>query len=416
MGQFDKDKLPLTPYRVLDLADDSGVYCTKILAALGADVIRVEAPGGDPTRRIGPFYHDEPDPEKSLHWFNYNLNKRSITLNINCATGQELFKKLVKTADFLVECFPPGYLDKIGLGYKVLHAINPKLVHTSITPFGSNGPYKDLKGTNLVCTAMSGFLYTTGDADRPPVQMATPTAYIENGLHAASATMVAFTYRQRTGKGQHVDVAVRESIMAQFINPGFVWKGEGVIPTRDATGVKLPGKPTNRGVAKCKDGYVIYHTGHFSTRQALREWMASKGMAGDLMDAKWDPIFLKGAPVTIELRQKVDKLFAAFALDFTKQEMMMGAQKRGAQVARESTISDLLDDPHLKEREYFIMVKHPELGTSIPYGGSPFKSDGMSWGYWRRAPFIGENNQDIYCKELDFTPEELAALKEGGVV
>lgn len=416
MKKVEKERLPLGQYRVLDLTDESGVFCTKILAALGADVIRVEPPGGDPTRRIGPFYHDEPDPEKSLHWFTYNLNKRSITLNITGATGQELFRRLVRTADFLVECFRPGYLEGLGLGYAELNAINPRLIQTSITPFGLTGPYREFKGSNLVCAAMSGFLHTIGHADRPPVQVATPVAYVEGGLQAAAATMVAFWYRQRTGKGQHVDVSTREGIMAQFINPGFLWKYAGIIPSRDATGAHLPGRPTNRGVAKCKDGYMLYHTGHFSTRQALREWLASEGMAGDLLDQKWDPIFLGGEPVSLELREHIDELFRAFALKHTRDELMSLAQKRGAQVVKEQTVADIAGDPHLEERGYFVKVEHPELGETIAYGGSPFKSEEMSWQYWRRAPFVGEHNKEVYISELSFTAEELAALKEGGVI
>ncbi len=416
MKEREKERLPLRKYRVLDLTDESGVLCTKILAALGADVIRVEPPGGDPTRRIGPFYHDEPDPEKSLHWFTYNLNKRSITLNIECVTGQELFKRLVKTADFLVECFPPGYLDKVGLGVKELNAINPRLVQTSITPFGSTGPYRDFKGSDLVCSALGGFLYTLGHPDRPPVQVTTPVTYVEGGIHAAAATMVAFWHRQRTGEGQHVDASNREAIMSQFINPGFLWKAEKTIPTRDATGMALPGRPTNRGVAKCKDGYLLYHTGHFSTRQALRELLASEGMAGDLMDKKWDRIFLGGEPVSIELRKEIDELFNAFAAKYTREELMNMAQKKGAQVVKEQTVVDIVNDAHLKERGFFVKVEHPELGENITYGNAPFKSDEMSWQFYRRAPFIGEHNKEIYTGELKLTPQELAILKEGGVI
>ncbi len=405
----------LAPYRVLDLADESGIFCTKILAALGADVIKVEPPGGDPARNIGPFYGEKPDPEKSLHWFTYNLNKRSITLDITTDQGQGIFKRLAAKADFVVECFPPDYLSGLGVGYAQLKALNPGIIMTSITPFGATGPCRDYKGSNLVCMAMSGFLYTIGDDDRAPVQIATPAAYIENGLQAAAATMVAFWHRQQTGKGQHIDISVRESIMGQFINPGFLWKAKNIIPTRDATGVHLPGKPTNRGVAKCKDGYVLYHTGHFSTRQALREFLDSEGAAGDLMDKKWDSIFLKGEGVTTELRKKIDDKFREFAPRHTKEELVMKAQEMGAQLAKEQTIADVMADPHLRDRQYFVSVEHPELGRSIEYAGSPFKSDEMSWRYWRRAPFIGEHNAEVYG-ELGISAKEQQSLKSRGVI
>ena len=124
------------PYRVLDLTDENGLLCGKLFADLGADVIKVERPGGDPARNIGPFYKDVPDPEKSLFWFAYNTGKRSITLNIESSNGQQLLKRLVKSADFLVESFPPGYMDKLGLGYRALSELNPRLIMTSITAFG----------------------------------------------------------------------------------------------------------------------------------------------------------------------------------------------------------------------------------------------------------------------------------------
>ncbi len=415
MAEKEKDKLVLGPYRVLDLTDDSGALCPRILASLGADVIKIEPPAGDPTRNIGPFYHDEAEPEKSLHWFTYNLNKRSITLNLETATGQELFRKLVKTADILVESFRPGYLNKLGIGYAKLHKINPRLVHTSITPFGSRGPYAGFESSALVCLAMSGFLNTIGDPDRPPVQVASPVAYTQGGMEAAAATMIAFWYQQQTGKGQHVDVSIRDSIMAQFVNPGFVWKIRGVMPSRGIGGPQVPGMAPNRAVAKCKDGYVLCHVTHVTSRQPLRQWLADAGMAGDLMDPKWDQPFMKGGKFPEALKAHVDELFAAFAATRTKEELMHEAQKRGAQVAREQTVADVVNDPHVKAREYFVQVEHPELNDTITYGGASFKLDGMPK-QWRRAPFIGEHNQEIYGEELGLNQNELTILKESGVI
>lgn len=415
MSKVDKEKLALAPYRVIDMADESGLFTTKILAALGADVIKIEPPGGDPTRSIGPFYHDEVDPEKSLHWFTYNLNKKSVTLNIECTSGQELFKQLVKTADFLVECFPAGYLDKLGLGFSTLNAINPRLIHVSISPFGDGGPYGDYKGTNLVCAAMSGHMYLVGDADRPPVELATPVAYIQNGLEASAATMVAFWYRQRTGKGQHLDVSVQESFAAQFLPQSQMWKSHGIIPGRGIAGTHIEGRPDNRGIFRCKDGYVLCHTSYGGGRVPLREWLASEGMAEDLFDKKWDAFF-KGAPVTVEQKAQIDALFQAFAINRTKEDLMLQAQERGIQVVKEHTVKDVMEDPQLKERKYFVKVDHPELGEAITYAGAPFESDELSWKYYRRAPFIGEHNLEIYGKELGLSQQEMAILKEGGVI
>ncbi|MBM2824621.1 MAG: putative acyl-CoA transferase/carnitine dehydratase [Dehalococcoidales bacterium] len=412
-----KEQTPLAPYRVLDLVGEIGDFCPKVLAALGADVIKIEPPGGHPTRRIGPFYHDEPDLEKSLHWFHYNLNKRSITLNIECATGQDFFKRLVKTADFLVESFRPGYLDKLGLGYSQLRALNPRLIHISITPFGSTGPYSQFKGSNLVASAMSGFLLLCGDPDRPPVQVTVPVSYVETGLQAVAAGMVAFWYQQRTGEGQHVDVSAQEVLTDQILPYSLVWKNMVALPYRDKAGAHVPGRTVGPAIMKCKDEkYVVCFSTIDRGRQPLREWLASEGMAGNLLDKEWDPVILQGAQPTEGQKNHLDKLFQAFASKYTSDELMWEAQKRDIQVAKVFSVRDVVENPHSKHSGYFVRVEHPELGQSILYPGSPIKSDGISWSYERRAPFIGEHNEEIYGKELGLSREEMAVLKQGGVI
>ncbi len=407
---------PLKACRVLDLTDAGGVFCTKVLAALGADVIRVEPPGGDPTRRIGPFYHDEPDPEKSLHWLHYNLNKRSVTLNIESATGQELFRRLAGSAQILVECFTPGYMDKLGLGYTNLKSTNPGLVYTSITPFGSTGPYSGFKSSNLVTSAVGGFLYLCGDEDRPPVQMTTPAAYVQTGLEAASVTLIAYWHKLKTGRGQYVDVSAQEAAMAQTIPSTLSWKSHGIMPHRSRTGAITPGRDNNFEIFKCKDGYVLCATTIIWGRKELRKMLMSEGAADDLAGAEWDEFFEKGATLKPGQKQHIDAIFAAFALNRTKEELTFKGQKFGAQVAREQTISDLVKDPHLKERGYFVKVAHPELNDTLTFTGAPFKSDEMAWSYTRRAPLIGEHNAEIYSGELGLSQTEMAALKEAGVI
>ncbi len=412
------DKFPLSPYRVLDLTDEKGIFCTKTLAAMGAEVIKVEPPSGDPTRRLGPFFHDEPDPEKSLHWLTYNLNKKSITLDVETATGQDIFKKLVKTADFLVETFQPGYLKKLGLDYAQLSQLNPRLIHTAITPFGSTGPYANFKGSNLVCSALSGYLMLCGDPDRPPVQITTPVAYIEGGLQAAAATLVADWYRQETGEGQYIDVSIQEVLMDQILPVSLVWRAMGVIPHRARAGAVVPGKSGARGpgVFQCKDCFIVASTTIDRGRRPLRDWLGSEGMAGRLFDKEWDPIFVEGGPATAEQKKYIDELFQAFALNHTGDELMWEGQKREVQVVKIHTVRDVVENPHSQHTGYFVDVDHPELGTKIKFPGSPFKSDVISWEYPRRAPRLGEHNEDIYVTELGYSPQELAILKEGGII
>ena len=167
----------LGPYRVLDLTDEKGLLCGKIPGDLGADVIKVERPGGDPARNTGPFYHNEADPEKSLFWFAYNTSKRGITLDIETTDGQDIFKKLVKTADFVIESCPPGYMDRLGLSYSALERVNPGIIMVSITPFGQTGSYRDYKAPDIVAWAMGGIMYINGNADSPPVRVSPALPY-----------------------------------------------------------------------------------------------------------------------------------------------------------------------------------------------------------------------------------------------
>ena len=175
----------LSPYRALDLTDEKGLLCGKILADLGVDVIKIEKPGGDSTRTIGPYYHDEADPEKSLYWFSYNTNKRGITLDIEKSEGQEIFRELVKNIDIVIESFPPGYMKKLGLDYLELEKINPGIIHASITPYGQTGPYKDLKYSDLTLYAMGGYMSTIGYDDRSPVRI---SHHFQTYLHGGGQT------------------------------------------------------------------------------------------------------------------------------------------------------------------------------------------------------------------------------------
>ena len=193
----------LSPYRVLDLTDEKGLMCGRVMGDLGADVIKIERPGGDAARNLGPFYHDELDPEKSLSWFAFNANKRGITLDIETADGKETFKKLVKTADVVVESFPPGYMENIGLGYSALDKIKPGLILISITPFGQTGPYRDYKISDIVAWAMGGYMLTVGDYDRPPLRISHyAQTFLHAGIQAAQGALMAIYNREMTGEGQ----------------------------------------------------------------------------------------------------------------------------------------------------------------------------------------------------------------------
>jgi len=405
----------LSPYRVLDVTNDQGYFCGKILADLGADVIKVEPPGGDPGRNIGPFFHDIPDREKSLYFFAYNTNKRSITLNIEAREGQDIFRRLVRTSDFVVESFAPGYMNKFGLGYSILKEINPRLIMISITPFGQTGPRKDWKGPDIVEIAMGGLSHITGSPDRPPARVCVDQAHVIAGAQAAMGAMIAHYYREATGKGQHVDTSTQESVVLSALTVPQAWDLQKFIWPRAGGFLPRSGKRV-RHLWPCKDGYVawrIFGGGLGVKTRALVEWMDSEGQAEDLTKVDWEK--MDYLTVSIEEFDRWQSIFAKFFKSHTKTELCGEALARGIVLFPASTPRDLMEDPQLKDRDYWDKVDHPELGEPIRYPGALYKSTGISWGK-RRAPLIGEHNGEVYEKELGFSDLTVKVLEETGVI
>ncbi len=410
-----KHDLPLSPFRVLDLSNERGYYCGKILADLGADVIKVEPPGGDPGRNIGPFYHDIPDKGKSLYFFAYNTNKKSITLNIETNDGRDILKKLVKNADFAIESHNPGYLDAIGLGYSTLKDINQRIIMVSITPFGQDGPYKNWKASDITITAMGGLSHITGSPDRPPVRVSIDQVHLVAGVQAAMGAMIAHYYRETSGNGQYVDVSMQECVTLSALTVPQAWDLQRFIWPREGAFLSRSGKRV-RHLWPCKDGYVawrIFGGGLGIKTRALVEWMESEGQAGELVDVNWQQMdYLTVSP---EQFYRWQELFGNFFKTHTKAELRREALNRGIVLIPASTPQDLLLDPQLKARGFWEAIDHDELDTTITYPGPLYQSSEITWNFLR-APLIGEHNQKIYQEELGFTKEVLATLKQAGVI
>jgi crotonobetainyl-CoA:carnitine CoA-transferase CaiB-like acyl-CoA transferase len=409
----------LSPYRVLDVTDERGLLCGKILADLGADVIQIEPPGGSSARRVGPFYRDQVDGERSLFWWAYAANKRSITLNLATADGRALLARLLPSAHFLIESFPPGYMASLGLGYEALAAINPALIVVSITPFGQDGPYAPYQAPDLVGMGMAGFMYLTGDPDRPPVRVGVPHFYLQGAAAGATGAMIAHAQRLRTGQGQHVDVSCQEAVARTLANAPQSYALEGTVIRRQGSYRQTGGTTFMRITWPCKDGFVNFQlsggAGAGRSVNNLIQWMAEEGQ-GDpyLQELNWAE--LGYGTITKELLERVVPPIERFFLSHTKAELFEGAVARRILLFPVATAADILANPQLQARGYFQPVSHPDLDAPVTYPGPFVRASAAAVRLRRLAPKLGEHNAEIYCDELGLTRAELTRLHEAGVI
>ncbi len=399
---------PLSGYRVLDLSGPLGVYCGKLMADMGADVLKVEPPGGDPMRRTGPFVDDQPHSEGSLYWLHFNTNKRSITLDINYPEGCSLFRRLAQKADLVLETFQPGFMDSLGLGYTGLAAINSGLVYLSITPFGQTGPYRDYKASDLIGFAMGGYMYVTGWPHTPPTRLWGSQAYHTASNRAFIAALLALYDRLNSNEGQHIDVSMQEAVASttEHVNMSYIYQEELAM----RCGFRHGGQFV--ATWRCKDGYVSITTNSQQAWNDLRGWMAEEGMAGDLLDEKYDDVFiLRG-----ELSAHIEGLIEGWTMKHTRQEITDFGQARHHPWAPAVTPEEVVENPQLWDRGFLTKVEHPEFGATYTYPGAPYKLSRSPWKLRSPAPATGRHNGEVYGDELGLSPEELEELAGSGVI
>ncbi|MDO8636331.1 MAG: CoA transferase [Dehalococcoidia bacterium] len=398
----------LTPFRALDLTNERGFLCGKILAELGADVIKIEPPGGDPSRRHGPFYQNKPDPENSLYWWAFNTSKRGVTLDLKDTKGQDVFKKLVKTTDFIFESFAPGYLDSMGLGYSILKQINPGLIFVSITPYGQTGPHKDFKATDLTLMAMGGQMSVSGDSDRPPVRISVPQAYLHGGLNAAAGCLIALHNREKTGAGQYIDVSIHESIVRTLGPELTYW-----YYAKEQCHRHGPSRPRAeilvRDIWPCQDGYLtvkVFGGPRLKEIKALIDWMVREGKGGALKDVNWDNMgtFTRFDKEVEEAQELIGRFFAEHKVS----EIMELALKEQLPIMPNNSLAGVRHDEQLAARNFWATVKQPQTGRSIAYPGAPFKMSETPWKLRSPAPRIGEHNQEVMAELDKDTPDATA--------
>jgi crotonobetainyl-CoA:carnitine CoA-transferase CaiB-like acyl-CoA transferase len=412
----------LSPYRVLDLTNERGLLCGQILADLGADVIKVEPPGGSPAREIGPFYQDQPHPDRSLYWWAYNRSKRAITLDIDAAEGKEVLFRLVERAHFFIESDRPGFFAERGLGYGDLAAINPGLVYISITPFGQDGPKAGYADSDLVILAAGGPLMLTGDDDRPPVRVSVPQAYEHAGAEAAVAALIAHHERQRSGRGQHVDVSAQQAV-AQATQSHILDHSVGDNETRRLSGGFKVGPFNVRLVWPAKDGHVAIlflagsAFGPFTRR--LMEYIHEQGFCDEAtLDKDWmayDVLLLTGQE-PVEEYERVQQVVEDFTKTKTKAELLRLAIERRFLIGPVTTVEDVAKSEQLAARQYWRTLEHPELGQSVRYPGPFAKLSATPISYRRRPPTVGQHNREVYVGELGLTDEQVNDLQASGVI
>ena len=413
----------LEDVRVLEVCGEIGAWCGKMLGDMGADVIKVESPMGNPTRRYEPFYQNEPGPNRSLFFWHYNTNKRGITLDLTQDRGREVFKKLVSTADVLVDGAPAGHLESLGLGYSDLKRMSPSIVMTSITPFGQDGPYSDYAATDLTAMAFGGPVWSSGYDDHsiPPVRGGGNQAYHTVCHYAVIGVMIALIHRQFTGVGQFIDANMHASLNVSTESGSYGWLLAGQTVQRQ-TGRHAAPSPSSQAQFLCKDGRYINAGMAARTEaqwQVMLEWLREEGLIeilGDYVKFPDRAAVRRGDPYAKEQGRRVASAVQQLAAKNDAHDLFIKAQELDFQWGIINAPEDVLADPHFQARGFPTEVEHPELGESFVYAGAPYKLPKSSWSIRRRAPLLGEHNEEVYLGEMGMSRDEMAALKTDGII
>ncbi len=398
-------ELVLSGLRVLDLADEKAAFCSKLLGDMGAEVIKVEVPGGDPSRWVGPFWGNEPHPERSLSFWYNNTSKLGITLNLESEAGREIFHRLSERADVIVEAFPPGYLERLGLGYDVLSRANPGLILASVSGFGQDGPYRDCKSNDVVASAVGGQMHVCGAPDTPPLKPYGQQAYYTASLFATTGILLALRERRHSGRGQRVDVSLQEAVAATLEHVMVRYFYEGTVSARQGS------RHWNGSfcLLPCKDGYIALSP--LMQWETLVEWLDGEGMASDLTAERW-----RDGEYRTQHLDHILEVLQRWSQTHTTAELFELGQLMHFPWAPVASPGEVSCSPQLEARGFFVPVAHPEADTQFTYPGAPCRFSRSPWGIKRRAPLIGEHNNQVYHRELGLTLEELGELSSRNVI
>jgi CoA:oxalate CoA-transferase len=371
-----------------------------LLADLGADVIKIEAQGkGDDSRYFSPIKNCE-----SGYFMYLNRNKRSVSINLKTDKGKKIIYGLAKSTDVIVENFSPGTMAKLDLGYDIIKKFNPEVIYASISGFGQSGPYRNKVAYDGVAQAMGGLASLTGQPDGVPVKAGPAISDATSGVHTALAIMAALYYRHQSGKGQYIDVAMMDTVFSMLENAVSMRTLLGVSPSRIGN-ANPASAPYN--MYKSKDSYIVIATANDSLFAKL---CGAMGRPELCTDPRFD-----SNPKRKLHEKDIDALVTEWTLRHTSAAIEAILDEAGVPVAMVKTIDQLVQDPHLKHRNMLIEVDHPIVGPVI-YPGNPLKLEETPPQTLRRAPLLGEHNEEILKSVLHYSDKEIEVLREEKVI
>jgi len=396
--------------RVIEFADETAAYCGRLLADLGAEVIKVEPPGGGRLRRARPFVRGhEGDPNASLAFWVHNTSKKSVVLDLETDEGRTLARKLALTADIVLEDCPVGYLAERGLGFDTLHAEKPSLVYTSVTGFGQDGPHAHWAYSDIVGQAMGGIMTLAGEPADPPNMIYGRQADVSASIQAAQGTLMALLYAEATREGQRVDVSAQEALSMAQETAMQTWDFQKRNRTRTGELGMLPIPLPATGVAKCKDGYVSLYILAPAGKDlpALVDWMREKGMQGPLDDEPYRTIvnqlnmawltqLMSNPAAAGEILQHlpvITKTILEFFATMSPREAYEEGQRRQLLIGIVSTPKDIAENAQLRARDWFVRIESP-IGGTVEFPGPPYRLSETP-AVISRPPRLGEHTDEI---------------------
>lgn len=398
---------PLSGVKVIEYCSFvAGPYCTKLLADLGAEVIKVEKPEGDVARRRGPFLGDKPDPELSGIFLYDNTNKMGVTLNLDSPKGRDMFKKLVADADILVEDGAPGEMERLGLNYEVLEQLNPSLIMASITPFGQDGPYRDYKayGLNTYHASGAGYVLPAGsqNKDMEPIKGGGLVGERDIGVSASVGILGALFWRNAGGTGQYIDISKQEAEMALERMNIVRYYMIGASPTRYQI------NRVRDTLLQCRDGgYMIL------VLYPQKQW---EGIVEALGTPEWTK---EERFSTQKLRDanfpELRALLREEALKYDTMELFNIIQAQGTACAPICSAEQVFNSPQTKARDFFVEIEHPVAGK-LMYPGLPYKLSNAVPSHNHGAPLLGQHNEEVYCGRFGYSKQDLIKLREAGII